>query len=474
MSTTRRPILSLAKRDGEQAVEEPTAVLDFFEILMPCRKFQISYKVAEKGAVSVTSEFLLRLLYSVEGMDELAIAEFFGFDQRELSFVMEEVTARDYVLRNDGRVWLTDTGRRLFKDGNRTPHIVSVEKRSDIVGFDLLSLCPQEFESISYFDRQLPELIVQDAELAAGATKRVPESFRRHFAEIGFRRKGAVSDRQQYLYSVDSVDAEQKFFSVVPVTVTAKGGRSVSAEVDLTHWRPGHELEDREVILGAISNYLGSLKQPKRAQDAWAYNRLALLAPEFLDDFIRQDGFAVERFHKSAVARVGELRADRPTIPLLGSLFTPANNEKLRLALDYAMKLRTHDSTPPDRIHWLIPSVHWGFTRALPATLAALKRTMTTLDQENHAPREVRCAAWRPEGEKYSRLIADTFTEFNFLNDRTLPAVNLEMLWIPGLVVAALVHAPIKSMYCLPAPLGILSFDPQVVARAHDIFQNSA
>jgi hypothetical protein len=469
MNTSNRPIISIVRREDGEAVEEPITVIDFFEILLPCRKFQIGYKVAERGAVSVTSEFLLRLLYSVDGMEELAIAEFFGFDAQELSFVMDEVTTRDYALRRDGRVWLTDTGRHLFRDGEDTPHILSVEKRSDVVGFDLLSLCPQEFEPITRFDLALPELIVTDTTVAEGATKRVHSSFHKHFSEIGLRRRGTISEAQQYLYSVDSVAPEQRFFSVVPVTVTAKGGRSSSAEVDLTHWRSGHELEDRDAVLGAVSNYIDGLKKHKHIQDAWAYNQLALLAPEFLDDFIRQDGLAVERFHKSAVARVGELRADRPTIPLVGSLFTPLNNEKIRLALDYAITRLATDDSRPDSINWLIPSGHWGFTRALPATLAALKRTMTTEgDLESVSP-EIKCVAWRPSAEKYSRLIADNFGEIRTLKDDALPTFNLEILWIPGLIVAALVHAPIKSVYSLPVPLGILSFDPKVVARVQAI-----
>lgn len=471
--TMRRPILSLAKRSDTDAIEDPTIVLDFFEMLLPCRKFQISYKVAEKGAVSVTSEFMLRLLFSVDGMDELEAAGFFGFDQREMNFVTEEITARDYVERRDGRIWLTDTGRRLFKDGDDTPHIVSVERRSELVGFDLVSLCPQEFEPISRSDLILPELPLPNSELVSDASKHVSKAFHRHFSEIGARRKGAISDRQQYLYSVDSVAPEQKFSSILPVAVIAKGGRPATAEVDLTHWRSGHELEDRDVILGAVSNYLDTLKRHKSEQDAWAYSQLALLAPEFLDDFIRLDGLAVERFHKSAVARVGLLRADRPTIPLLGSLFTPDNNEKLRLALDYAVKLRASDVEQPNCLHWLVPSVHWGLTRALPATLAAIKQTMSA-EAQAEAVREIPCIAWRPQGEKYSRLIADSFTEVKYLSDKDLPATNLEILWIPGLIIAALVHAPIKSAHCIPAPLGILSFDPKVVARGKNIINNAA
>jgi hypothetical protein len=469
ISNEGRKIISLGKRDETESIEEPIITIDFFEILLPCRKFKIGYKVAERGAVSVTTEFLLRLLYSVDGMEEIAIAEFFGFDARELAFVLDEVTTWDYAVSRDGRVWLTEMGRRLFRNGETTPHILSVEKRSDLIGFDLFSLCPQDFEPMNRFDLSLPELIIPDAVLAASAVKRVQSSFHTHFPEIGFRRKGSVSETQQYLYSVDSVTPDQKFYSVVPVTVVAKGGRSSSAEVDLSKWKSGHELEDREEISSAVSQYLEGLKRAKNMHDNWAFDQLTKLAPDFLRDFMRQDGFAIDRYHKSAVARVGDLRTDRPTIPLIGSLFTPSNNEKLRLALHYGLNQAASSNMPiAECIHWLIPSGHWGHTRAMPATLSALKRAILK-DQPSEIG-DVKTIAWRPSKEKYSRLVGDNFSDVRSINEINLPSANLEVLWVPGLFVAAIVHAPIKSMFALPVPLGILSFDPAVVERAAHLF----
>jgi len=469
MSNEGRKIISLGKRDDAEAIDEPVVTIDFFEILLPCRKFKIGYKVAERGAVSVTTEFLLRLLYSVDGMDEIAISEFFGFDARELAFVLEEVTTWDYAVSRDGKVWLTEMGRRLFPNGETTPHILSVEKRSDHVGFDLLSLCPQDFEPINKFDLSLPELGISDAVVAASAVKRVQSSFHTHFSEIGFRRKGSVSETQQYLYSVDSVTPDQKFYSVIPVTVVAKGGRSSSAEVDLSKWKSGHELEDREEIASAVSQYVDGLKRGKSMHDNWAFDQLSKLAPEFLGDFMRQDGFAIDRYHKSAVARVGDLRTDRPTIPLIGSLFTPSNNEKLRLALHYGLSQAASSDLPPSEcIHWLIPSGHWGHTRAMPATLAALKRAIFK-DQPLETG-DLKTIAWRPSKEKYSSVIRDNFSDVRSINETSLLSSNLEVLWVPGLLVAAIVHTPIKSMFAIPVPLGLLSFDQAVVARAASFF----
>ena len=87
------------------------------------------------------------------------------------------------------------------------------------------------------------------------------------------------------------------------------------AGFELTEWRSGHELEDRERIAGAVASYMDNLKKSPQSHDNWAYDQLTKLAPEFLADFIRRDGLAVERFHKSAVARAGELRSPDDPAP---------------------------------------------------------------------------------------------------------------------------------------------------------------
>jgi hypothetical protein len=367
---------------------------------------------------------------------------------------------------------LTSTGRGLFNDGKGTPHILSVDKRTDSFGFDLLSLCPQEPDRLDRFALNLPELPIMDPELVANATRHVSDAFQSHFAEFDLPRRGGGFEKQQYLYSVDSVSPEEKFLAVIPVTINAQGGRSAMAEFELTEWRSGHELEDRELIAGAVAAYMDKLKKPRQPHDSWAYEQLIKLAPEFLADFIRRDGLAVERFLKSAIVRAGELRTDRPTIPLLGSLFTSANTEKLLNAVKYAIK--RHDAEPPqvDHLCWLVPSLHWGSTRVLPKTLDAIRKTILKEGGAQTKPQKFRFIALRPDREKNSRdrLLEAAFDERMYLDERTVQSFNLEILLIPGLVVAALVHAPIKAAHAFPTPLGILSFDPIVVERGETFF----
>ena len=48
-----------------------------YNTILPCRRFVVSYKLAVLGRVSLTTEFLLRLLKATDGLDETKAATFF-------------------------------------------------------------------------------------------------------------------------------------------------------------------------------------------------------------------------------------------------------------------------------------------------------------------------------------------------------------------------------------------------------------
>jgi hypothetical protein len=142
-----RAKLTLPKlRRPDDAAEDRPFELGIYDFLLPCRHFVVSHKVAELAGVSMTAEFLLRLLNSVEGMNERDIGSFFGFDERETGYVIREAEEAGHVTRKEGRLWLTIMGRGLFRDGSEEPQIYEVEKRTTTVGFDLLAIAPAQRE----------------------------------------------------------------------------------------------------------------------------------------------------------------------------------------------------------------------------------------------------------------------------------------------------------------------------------------
>ena len=68
----------------------------------------------------------------------------------------------------------------------------------------------------------------------------------------------------------------------------------------------------------------------RRDDDSEAYQLLAQLAPEYLKEWLRRDGLSVQRFYRHAFTSQGDVRSDRPTIPIVGSLFTMENAQAVR------------------------------------------------------------------------------------------------------------------------------------------------
>jgi hypothetical protein len=457
MSEPRRPILSLrtlVDPDDDRSFE-----LAAYDVLLPCRRFQIDHKVAVLGRVSLTAEFLLRLVRAADGIQENDAASFFGFDRREMSFVLSEVESLGYIERRNGCLWLTSAGMGLFRDGSAQPEIFEVESNRESFAFDLISLAPQEFRFLNDFDARLPELKILDQSLVSSAAQHIPGSFKRFYLECATQKDRSATLAKRSLYSIDNVAPGERFFSPVRVVVRATGLRPWAGEVDLSEWRPEQELLDRPTIVDAASAFIGSLTVHRQSSDAEAYHSLTELAPEFLKEFIRKDGLAVERYYREAYKRVGEVRADRPTIPTLGSLLSRESIGRLADVLSYAARR----SIRPSTIIWAKPHIpHWGATRTLPETLKQLKTILSINNPNDRLNLKAVClAAGRPDF-----YLEKAFDEVCISSAIALPGA-LEVLLVPGLLVALVVHAPIGSPSGTPVPLGVMSFDPRVVGRAH-------
>lgn len=463
MSGAEPKRLSLPRKGGEDA-EEREFDLDLFEVLLPCRNFGLSYRYAEVGSVSLVTEFLLRLVHAAERISEQDAAAFFGFDPREMRFALDGVEAEGYVSRSNGQISLTTSGRSLFQHDQSTPQIYALQSRQSVFGFDLLSLAPQDNPQLTDFERGFRELPIHDMGRVSRASDQIRDSFRRWFYEL-MRRSGERDGiKNASLYSIDEVSATKRFSACVKVLLRSTTNRPSSPEVDLTQWRSAQEVEDRGEIVEAVSSYVENLKVPTRKDDRDAYSILRDIASEFLSDFTRKDGtFSIERYLNETTKRAGELRVDRPTVPIVGTLFTPANAGRLRDALSYASK-KTPAPTPPQRLTWLVPVVHWGQTRALPMMLSELTKTSMEGDAQSEDSTTLAQAMLSGKAPEH---VAKAFDRIIPIRDESGIPPSLEILFVPGTLVAVLVHCPVQTPRGVPVPLGLVSFDELIIQRTH-------
>jgi len=436
--------------------EDSPLTLGILDLSLPCRRFLVEHKVAELGKVSVTAEFLLRLVKALGSCTEEAAQTFFGYSRREMAYVLAEVEEADYVDRADGRLTLTANGLGLFQPGSEDPLIFEVERKTARIGLDLISLAPADNRPPSVFELNLPELPLADPEQISSATDRVPAQFRQHFRELAPRMDTVAATRRS-LYSIDGVSAEERFTNVLRVKLVSTGMKPMQAEVDLSEWRSDHELADREAIGRSVLQVIERLGCSRRDDDVDAYRLLVELAPEYLHEWTRRDGLSVQRFYRHAFTSRGDVRADRQTTPIVGSLFTADNARRLVEVANYGLRRTKH---PSPALFWVIPQAPmWGSTSIMAEAVDQL-RDLIVRAGDFPQVEAIALTAGKPQP-----WIKHAFTSWRESQGLVLPS-GFEMLLAPCGFVAAAVHAPIGAPSGIPVPLGFASFDPKVVDRA--------
>jgi hypothetical protein len=463
-----KPRLSLPKGIRTLDHDEPFDVA-VFDLLLPCRNFEVKHKVTESGRVSMTAEFLLRLLRASDGFDETDFERFFGFDAVERSFVLREAEEAGYVERRNGRLWLTSIGRGLFKEGEEEPVIYEVEQRTVRAGFDLLSFAPSAGESISKFDQWLPEVKVAETARLAAAKEIIRDRFRRFYGEFSSKMRSDPQKRR-FLYSVDHVEPSNRFSNVVRVVAKSTFRQPGSIEPDLSDWKVGYELEDRGEIVESCASFLAGLSRERHPGDATALKLLTEVAPEFMASFARGGQISPSLLVRRGIgSKTSTEMQSAPafTDAIAGSLFTNANFRKVMDTLRNAVDLR---KVLPGSCMWLVPQISaWGATRALPIMLDQITDRLGADDRQSpdeKPPRSIALVAGRQPNH-----LTEAFELVVSGHDVAGIPPGLEIMLIPGLMAAICIHLPVEAARAFPVPVGLLTFDEQVIERIRSILQ---
>lgn len=462
MANPLRPLLRMKGHELVPAEEDRLVEIAVYDALLPCRRFEIAYKVAVLGSLSPSLEFLLRLVKAAPGIEEEDAAAFFGYSQSEMTYALEEALGPGYLERNDHRLWLTLAGEQLFAASGDEPLIYSVESRRRSYGFDLFSVSPQPPRRLEEVEFALPELPISDPRSSGNVSDKLKERFRRFFYELSDRADKEQSKRRD-LYSIDAILPKDRF--PVPVRIRAfvqASSPHLIEKVDLTSWRPEADLTDRSEVEDAAFRLADSTKtSANQMQATAAYDVLLELAPEFFSEFTNKDGLSVRRYWREAVGRAGEVRKDRKTIALVGALTLEDNISRLAQVLDYGEK---NASSVPSCAIFVAPQVpHWGATTLLSDLISLVRRKATASSSEPSEFKSTCLFAGNPE-----RYIKKTFDRVGCSEGSEFPPA-LELFLIPQIMVAAVVHAPIGSPNGYAAPLGMASFDRVVVERAQQL-----
>ncbi|WP_447832988.1 hypothetical protein [Aeromonas veronii] len=450
----------------DSAPGEDLSLIDIgiYDVLLPCRRYRITFKLAEVGKVSLTTEFLLRLIHTVDGMPETSVAKFFDFEPQEMAYLLTDAINLGYINRDSGRLWLTTAGRHLFVPWDEAPQIYNVDTRTMNVGFDMLSFSPEEKTWMESFDNRLPELPI-DPVAASTAKGKVLVSFKHNFNDLSPRRNSRNASRKA-LYSIDEIVPAERFSAVVPIVVKSARTNPSHGEPDVLAWRAEEHLEGRQQITSAIARFVDDLRIDLPHNSNMHYKILIDLAPELMRDHLENGNVSAERFLQSILSRKGAgFRKNRRTVPILGPLISIKTT---RLLLDGLNRVCANSqvSCIPSKFYWKAPTnSHWGLSRSLPKLCEGISEYLATkVGDDASPPLSVLIR------EKRDRGLDRAFAQVQEINACLLPS-STEILLIPGLLVAVLVHLPIQAMNGHAVPLGFVSIDATVVTKAEQLLQ---
>jgi hypothetical protein len=265
---------------------------------------------------------------------------------------------------------------------------------------------------------------------------------------------------------VDSVTPLDRYAAIVPIRIKAKATVPGVVEPDVSDLWDGYDLDDRPEIVQATTELLKTAKMFGSDLDNVLFQCLSDVAPEVTADYTKGRSFRREAFFRDTARRAGELRRDRQTTPIVGSLWTDGNMARIQRALDYAMESRKpEDGVPP--ILWHVPTRPlWGTSRRLPQLLRHFETT---------------CGSWADVDPGFSVAFVHDRPPRHI--DRAFGAVlqsravarslnHLEILLLPGLVAAVLVHASLVVGEAYPVQLGFISFNESLLSRTSQLLSD--
>ncbi len=458
--------------ENNDAVLQP--VVNTIDFLLPCRDYVIDFKVADTKQLSITLEYILRLIRVLGRLREEEIAEFFNYDRKELEFVLNEGSAHEYIEWKNGEVDLARAGRKLFDVGSNVPRSMELQTFSSRVGFDLLSFSFERKKYLSRFDSFLPELEVKDTEFISDGSSGVPEVFKKNYFEI------MVSDprlkkEKKGLYSVDKVATGDRYSVLVPVDIRHDNQCLGQPDFDLGKWKDEADLGSRQAVLESISSYLSTLCRSRNPRDQVSFQVFRALIDDVLDtssENVVDEAFSAEVIYKNISEHL--LKDDGNSV-FFGSPFLP----KIGTELIGAIKDGMNQRKPKLNLSWLIPNTPaWGANQNFPSLLEGIykelaseaetgnrEKVFSSNDDEANSRMNVE---WFVSG-KLEKQISVAFQQHACEGHELSISNNLvEIIVCSNAAVLIAIHVPPTRGSAMPTPLGVISSNRAVVEKALD------
>ena len=434
---------------------------------LPCRGFTISYSVTEKRQLPVVKEFVVRLIYEVESSYPDAIANYFGFNSHEIKEVLEDLLDEGLIQWHEDKVILSPYAQENFTEvnGNSVPRFFEITDKQDEVTFDLFF-----FKFLGDGIRKIPDKFISidiplPSESFENVIKKVKSGFHAQFMHYQEQVKeiDILSEDSLELYKINHIESSRDQLIPIPVSYYFNDTtQSISVEYDLpaiTEWDKDRLLFntidnaiemtsfDELTHINDCISYVGSIQDPffiKVINDNEEYSNFKVPFSALLKHYLNNNSL-----------KLGQQM-------IMGNLYTKDNREILNKMIKRASK-KSKNYSKGALLFANLDEKTWGKSRSLLNLVEIVSQTSNSSDYEfvintpcdNKNKDEVFSIQ-----SKYEISGAKLHSCGNIFN-----STQIELLIIPGVLVASLFHYKIQDNRELSLPIGFVSTDADTIER---------
>jgi hypothetical protein len=459
--------IQFVPREVDVAGSPQKEIVQQLEVTLPCRNYSVEFKVANSQGLTITSEFLLRSLKIFGSQTDEELSQLFNYNRRETEFVLDEALKDGYVKWENGNIKLSPTGQKLFQKHETVPTTLNIETLHRDVGFNQLSFGMASPESLSSFEKQLPELEGADPKFIARGSEFVPDAFKDNYYQI-MNSDGRLKKERKNLYSISEITPKNRFLNTLSISVfeDIQNIGQPEFEVGQRNSLGAYQFDRR--ISEAVAKYLKPLCISRTKQHSISMDTFLSVAGPILNKTNLSHKTEPYEFYRQIAANLVDAEN---SIPFYGSPFLQKQIETFIIE----MKKGISDRDLGDSVKWLQPSINiWGLTSMLPRLVHAIEQEFENNNSKNNTKLSV--TLYDPM-EKANRLQNQAFSNVNFKRVH-LPAANnlFEVILFDDVAAMICLHMPPFKGTSVPHCVGIVTSDAQALdlaSKYFDLLDNS-
>ena len=444
---------------------------------LPTESFHVNAYVSVAERMPIVTEFVLKVVYTCDGISAASLREFFGFTHAEALAVVESLCRKSLLVLEGETLRLSAYAREQFNISEKHPSFIKIAPTRDRVAFDLLTFFPLPDLPISGDEHSTKggrstdgsiKLEVPD-ELLGQSVERARAAYRQHYDLIAFRREG-YRERNFGVYSIEDIESVRRRYVPVNVSFALDEEGQVHREYDEQFGNVA-PMDLVKTVSEQITKRMPSTL--RLSSDALA-DFIATFDADFFQSYIRGKGFDLARFVQD-IERDG-VKTPRGVRAIFGNLYLPENFEGLVPQIRRRLEGKQRKQPLITSVAWLVPDYPlWGRGESFARAVRGIREALRAYEQDLHV-----CAFAQAEQEWEIReqLYGPALAQLHFI--RSGPSIKghpmdgrLEILLMPAGFVCVLFHLTVPGADGAWAPIGFVSTLPKHREAAQRLLVNA-